>query len=86
MAQPSPTSVGVAAIIARTAFNSDIFEGWVMLVAAFFVVSMIWFMQKTARGMKGDIETKIASLTGTNTEKKRLPPGPLLFRLPPRPA
>jgi FTR1 family protein len=57
-------SVGVAAIIARTQFNSDIFEGWVMLAAAVFVVSMIWFMHKTARGMKGEIETKIASLTG----------------------
>ncbi len=57
-------SVGVAAIIARTQFNSDIFEGWVMLAAALFVVSMIWFMHKTARGMKGEIETRIASLTG----------------------
>ena len=58
------TSVAVAAIIARTQFNSDIFEGWVMLAAAAFVVSMIWFMHKTARGMKGDIETRVASLTG----------------------
>ena len=58
------TSVGVAAVIARTQFNSDIFEGWVMLAAAVFVVSMIWFMQKTARGMKGDIETRVARLTG----------------------
>jgi FTR1 family protein len=57
------TSVGVAAIIARTQFNSDIFEGWVMLAAAAFVVSMIWFMQKTARGMKGDIENRIAGYT-----------------------
>lgn len=61
-------SVGVAVVIARTAFNSDIFEGWVMLVAAFFVVSMIWFMKKTAKGMKGEIETKIASLAGANAE------------------
>ena len=63
-------SVGVAAIIARTQFNSDIFEGWVMLAAAVFVVSMIWFMQKTARGMKGDIESKIASLTGSGSGEK----------------
>jgi FTR1 family protein len=62
------TSVAVAAVIARTAFNSDIFEGWVMLVAAFFVVSMIWFMKKTAKGMKGEIESKIASLTGASAE------------------
>jgi high-affinity iron transporter len=62
-------SVGVAVVIARTQFNSDIFEGWVMLAAAAFVISMIWFMQKTARGMKGDIETKIANLTGASSEK-----------------
>ena len=65
-------SVGVAAIIARTQFNSDIFEGWVMLAAAVFVVSMIWFMHKTARGMKGEIETKIASLTGGDKGVSRL--------------
>jgi len=57
-------SVGVAVVVARTNLNSDIFEGWVMLVAAVFVVSMIWFMQKTARSMKGEIEKKIAALTG----------------------
>ncbi len=35
-----------------------------MLVAAFFVASMIWFMNKTARSMKGEIDAKIAKLTG----------------------
>jgi high-affinity iron transporter len=53
-------SVLGAVIIARTAFNSDIFEGWVMLAAAGFVVSMIWFMQRAAKSMKGEIEGKIA--------------------------
>ena len=53
-------SVLGAVIIARTQFNSDIFEGWVMLVAAFFTGSMIWFMNKTARSMKGEIEAKLA--------------------------
>ena len=53
-------SVVGAVILARTQWNSDIFEGWVMLAAAAFVISMIWFMQKTARSMKGEIEAKIA--------------------------
>jgi FTR1 family protein len=53
-------SVLGAVVLARTQWNSDIFEGWVMLAAAAFVVSMIWFMQKTARSMKGEIEAKIA--------------------------
>jgi high-affinity iron transporter len=57
-------SVGVAILLTHLQFNQDIFEGWVMLVAAAFVVSMIWFMHKTARSMKGEIEGRIAKLTG----------------------
>jgi high-affinity iron transporter len=64
-------SVAVAVVIARLNFNPDIFEGWVMLAAAAFVLSMIWFMHKTARGMKGQIEGKVASLIG-NTSKTGL--------------
>ena len=56
-------SVGGAIVLARTQFNTDILEGWVMLGAAAFVISMIWFMHKTARTMRGSIEQKIASYT-----------------------
>jgi len=56
-------SVVCAIIVSRMQLNSDIFEGWVMLVAACFVVSMIWFMNKTARSMKGEIEARIAKAT-----------------------
>ena len=56
-------SVIGAVIMARIQFNTDIFEGWVMLAAAVFVVSMIWFMHRAARTMKGDIESKIAKYT-----------------------
>ncbi len=39
-----------------------------MLAAAGFVISMIWFMHKTARSMKGEIEGKVAqALHKTNT-------------------
>ena len=57
-------SVAAAIILAHTPYNSDILEGWVMLGAAFFVISMIWFMHRAARSMKGDIEQKIAKYTG----------------------
>lgn len=57
-------SVAVAIILARTQYNTDIFEGWVMLGAAAFVISMIWFMHKTARTMRGSIENKVARYTG----------------------
>ncbi len=53
-------SVATAVVVAHLNLNSDVIEGWVMLAAAAFVVSMIWFMHKTARSMKGQIEAKIA--------------------------
>ena len=55
-------SIGVAVLISRTNYNQDIFEGWVMLVAAFFVITMIVFMMRTARHLKGKIEGKVGSL------------------------
>jgi high-affinity iron transporter len=63
-------SIGGAILVARLNFNSDILEGWVMLVAAVFVISMIWFMHKTARTMKGSIEQKISQYTGPSGVSK----------------
>ncbi len=57
-------SIGIAALLSRTRWNQDIFEGWVMLAAAFFVVTMIIFMMKTGRKLKGDIEGKVGLLAG----------------------
>lgn len=57
-------SIGVAVLLSRAHFNQDIFEGWVMLVAAFFVVTMLIFMMKTGRKLKGQIEGKIGLLAG----------------------
>jgi high-affinity iron transporter len=57
-------SIGVAILLSRTQWNQDIFEGWIMLAAAFFVVTMIVFMMKTARKLKGQIEGKVGLLAG----------------------
>src|SRR5947208_8850986 len=59
-------SIGAAVIISRLKLNQDIFEGWVMLIAAAFVVTMIIFMMKTGRKMKGEIEGKIGLLAGND--------------------
>src|SRR5579871_1037186 len=59
-------SIAIAIAISRTHFNEDIFEGWIMLAAAFFVVTMIIFMMKTGRKMKGEIEGKVGLLAGRN--------------------
>jgi len=57
-------SIGVAVLLSRTKWNQDIFEGWIMLAAAFFVVTMIIFMMKTGRKLKGQIEGKVGLLAG----------------------
>jgi high-affinity iron transporter len=55
-------SVGTAIALSRTAFNQDVFEGWVMLLAAFFVVTMVIFMARTAKGLKGRIEQRVGGM------------------------
>jgi high-affinity iron transporter len=59
-------SIAVAIVISRTNLNEDVFEGWIMLIAAFFVISMVIFMMRTGRKLKGEIEGKVESLAGKN--------------------
>src|ERR1700751_2361143 len=59
-------SIGVAIVIPRPQLNEDVIEGWVMLVAAFFVITMVIFMMKTGRKMKGEIEGKVGLLAGND--------------------
>jgi high-affinity iron transporter len=59
-------SIGMAIVISRLSWNEDVFEGWVMLVAAFFVVTMVVFMMKTGLKLKGEIEGKIGLLAGND--------------------
>jgi high-affinity iron transporter len=54
-------SITIAVVLSRLKWNQDIFEGWVMLVAAVFVVTMVVFMMKTGRKLKGEIESKVGS-------------------------
>jgi high-affinity iron transporter len=59
-------SIAAALIISRLKLNQDIFEGWVMLIAAGFVVTMIIFMMRTGRKLKGQIEGKVGLLAGND--------------------
>ena len=61
-------SIGAAVIVSRMHLNEDIVEGWVMLVAAFFVVTMVIFMMKTARGLKGEIEGKVGRMAERSSQ------------------
>jgi FTR1 family protein len=55
-------SVLLAVFIARLGLNQDAFEGWVMLAASVFVISMIWFMAKASKRLKGEIEGRVDEL------------------------
>ncbi|HEX4602826.1 MAG TPA: Fe-S-containing protein [Candidatus Angelobacter sp.] len=57
-------SIAGAVALSYAPINQDKVEGWVMLVAAVFVISMVIFMMRTARKLKGEIETKVGSLAG----------------------
>src|SRR5512146_3386914 len=61
-------SSGAAVVLARLEMNQDILEGWVMLAAAFFVVTMVVFMMKTARSLKGKIEGKVGLLADRGSQ------------------
>ena len=61
-------SIGCAILLSRLQLNEDIFEGWVMLGAAFFVITMVVFMIKAGKKMKGEIEGKLGSLAGRGSQ------------------
>src|SRR5260370_30646530 len=55
-------SVAAAVALSYLPLSQDQLEGWVMLVAAALVVSMILFMMRTAPKPNGDIDTTVGSL------------------------
>ena len=57
-------SIGVAILLSKLNLNEDVFEGWVMLVAAFFVVTMVIFMMKTGRKLKGRLKARLGCWRG----------------------
>src|ERR1700760_3473386 len=61
-------SVAGAVALSYLPITQDSFEGWVMLVAAVMVVGMIIFMMRTARKLKGEIESKVSSLAGSGSQ------------------
>jgi high-affinity iron transporter len=61
-------SVGGAIALSYLPITQDTFEGWVMLVAAVMVVGMIVFMMRTARKLKGEIESKVGSFAGAGSQ------------------
>ena len=57
-------SLAVAVALDRLRISADGFEGVLLLVAAFFVVTMIVWMNRVARHLKKDIERKVEEYAG----------------------
>jgi FTR1 family protein len=55
-------SVGAAYLVHRLEVGEDAYEGWLMLLGAVFVASMVAWMWRTGKGMKQEIETKLRTL------------------------
>jgi high-affinity iron transporter len=59
VASATALSLGVAIALDRFRINQDGFEGLLLLVASFFVVTMIIWMNRVARHLKKEIEQKV---------------------------
>lgn len=67
-------SIVAAIVLSRLEINQDVFEGWILLASAFFVVTMVIFMMRTGRKLKGQIEGRLGELA-----EKSSPFGIFLF-------
>ena len=55
-------SAAAAYLVHRLEVGEDAYEGWLMLVGAVFVASMVFWMWRTGKRMKQEIETKLSGL------------------------
>lgn len=64
----SAVAVSLAGAIAMTLgrWNEDRFEGWLMLIAAVFVFTMVYWMHRTAKFLRREIESKLEKLSGAS--------------------
>jgi high-affinity iron transporter len=61
-------SVLAAVLLSRLQVNEDVFEGWILLASAVFVITMVIFMMRTGRKLKGEIEGKLGELVGKSSQ------------------
>jgi high-affinity iron transporter len=58
-------SLAAAYVVHRFKVIEDAYEGWLMLVGAVFVASMVYWMWRAGKRMKQEIESKLAQLSAT---------------------
>ena len=52
----------------RLEIDEDRFEGWMMLIGAVFVATMVFWMWRTSSKLKGEIETRISKVAARSRE------------------
>ena len=58
-------SFAFAWLLSRLGLGEDAYEGWTLLASAVFVFTLILWMNRHARGMKGEIESQLQQKTGS---------------------
>ena len=60
-------SFAFAWLFSQLNLNEDAYEGWTLLVSAIFVLTMVLWMNRHAKGMKGEIETQLQQRSGAGS-------------------
>jgi len=60
-------SVVCAVLFARLGITEEAYEGWLMLLGSLFVASMVYWMWRTAKGLKREIEQRVEALTSRSS-------------------
>ena len=76
LAAAALASIAAALFLERLRINEEAYEGWVLLSAAFFVATMVLWMQRTARGLRRHIEGRLEAIS---SEEKSSGWGVFLF-------
>ncbi len=63
LASAVAASLAAAYVVYRFEVVEDAYEGWLMLLGAVFVASMVYWMWRTGKRLKGEIESKLSDLS-----------------------
>jgi FTR1 family protein len=65
LATAAAASIGGAALFSTIEINQEAFEGWTMLAGSVFIASMVAWMWRTGRHLKGEIESRLGRVAAS---------------------
>ena len=72
LASATGASLAAAYLVRRLEVSEDAYEGWMMLAGAMFVATMVIWMWRTGKRLKGQIEHRLSTLSGSPTRAATL--------------